>query len=531
MRRFWVLIGAGALVAAGCSGRSGPAPEATTTTAATPPTTAVAAPITPRGVVADSARFDTGSPTLTPVFVDPVNGDDSRDGATRERAMKTITAAWRSIPVEPLTTGYEIQLLPGDYTNAMPSVFDSRTGTRTAPIEITSSDNRDRATIGAFDATLLAFTYLVGVNVRASDTAVRCIKCDHFLVRDVTVDATQKGSPPIRGVFAASSTNIFVEDSDIAATFETGVSFDAVRTGHVITSRVHGAQGWCANFTGGTAAVNVEANEFSGCAEGGVTLGLESDLATMDAPYLGYQAYGLRVVNNVLNDVDGPAFSVAGAYGSLIAFNTAYRVGRRDHVAEAVIGRRGCLAPATDCEARRAAGGWGATGEALQIVPSLDVGIYNNVILNPDGYRSTTSQFLVEGCREVDSAATGVPSPTCADAGLRLAGNVVWNGAATWPLGAGDDGRGCAATNPTCNGPQLVRDNSINAVEPRLASPGNGDFRPAPHSPLLDYPAAPIPPFAWTLPFPALPRATPDVAVPLDRAGEARRSPVHPGAY
>lgn len=60
--------------------------------------------------------YDTGSPQVTEIFVDPKNGSDSRSGSTRSSALRTITEAWNRIPATTtLSTGYRINLLPGTY--------------------------------------------------------------------------------------------------------------------------------------------------------------------------------------------------------------------------------------------------------------------------------------------------------------------------------------------------------------------------------------------------------------------------------
>ena len=60
--------------------------------------------------------YDLGKPTLRDVWLDPINGKDSNSGASRDQALRTMTAAWNRIPEGTLTTtGYRILLIAGDY--------------------------------------------------------------------------------------------------------------------------------------------------------------------------------------------------------------------------------------------------------------------------------------------------------------------------------------------------------------------------------------------------------------------------------
>jgi hypothetical protein len=45
----------------------------------------------------------------------------------------------------------------------------------------------------------------------------------------------------------------------------------------------------------------------------------------MVPPWLQYEAYSVRVTNNVVSKTLGAALGVAGGYDVLIAYNTAYR--------------------------------------------------------------------------------------------------------------------------------------------------------------------------------------------------------------
>ena len=77
------------------------------------------------------------------LWVDPVHGDNSRDGATRSTALRTITAAWQRIPagVSLPSAGYRILLVAGDYTaDDYPIYWEDRHGTANYPIRIEAAD-------------------------------------------------------------------------------------------------------------------------------------------------------------------------------------------------------------------------------------------------------------------------------------------------------------------------------------------------------------------------------------------------------
>ena len=87
--------------------------------------------------------YDIGAPVLRDIWVDPVSGSDSNSGAARTQALRTLAAAWQSIPQgTTLTgTGYRIQLTAGTHARAnIPVYFESRYGTAQFPIIFNSVD-------------------------------------------------------------------------------------------------------------------------------------------------------------------------------------------------------------------------------------------------------------------------------------------------------------------------------------------------------------------------------------------------------
>ena len=68
----------------------------------------------PRLAPAGLPAYDLGDPTCIDLWVDPLAGDDARQGGTRSAALRTVTEAWRRIPVStPLATGVRVNLVAG----------------------------------------------------------------------------------------------------------------------------------------------------------------------------------------------------------------------------------------------------------------------------------------------------------------------------------------------------------------------------------------------------------------------------------
>lgn len=64
------------------------------------------------GVVQDAVEL--GTFTGTDIWIDPVDGDDARNGHDRASAMRTVNAAWERIPAgATLTSGFRLRLVAG----------------------------------------------------------------------------------------------------------------------------------------------------------------------------------------------------------------------------------------------------------------------------------------------------------------------------------------------------------------------------------------------------------------------------------
>jgi hypothetical protein len=249
-------------------------------------------------------------------------------------------------------------------------------------------------------------------------------------------------------------------------------------------------------------------------------------------PWLHYEAYDIKVVNNIIHDA-GSGLAVCGGYNILLAWNTCWRVGSSRDTVVVGLGGRGWIGgrpPVVDTYF--AAGGWcDPDGDGFNI-PNRHVRICNNVILNPDGYESRHAHFGISGPMAT-RAGSNIPSPARADDDLVISGNILWNGPAGKPLLDDVANMYHLAARPTIDPAVLTRNNAVNTIRPQLADPQGGNFTPAPGGNLYSYRSVPIPDFAWAdAPAPpAVPPGNPDNQVPFDRAGRPRtpRTPV--GAF
>lgn len=230
----------------------------------------------------------------------------------------------------------------------------------------------------------------------------------------------------------------------------------------------------------------------------------------MVEPWIQYEAYDIKFVNNLIHHTRGAGVGVQGGYNILIAYNTFYRVGENSHLLEIGFGSRSCDGQSggdgrENCDSFQEAGGWGnsvgADGTNYVRIPNKNVLIYNNVFFNPAGFQSQYQHFTIFGPYEGEyQADSNVPVPTLADDNLQIRGNLIWNGDPEMPLGVEpnpDSPAGCQKA--TCNADQLRAENAINTIEPQLADPENGDFRLVTPQEITTYS---IPDFLWEVPVP-----------------------------
>lgn len=459
--------------------------------------------------------------------------------------MLTLTAAWNRIPlgVELSDTGFHILLAPGTYPrSSLPHYMESRHGTYAHPIVIEAAAGPGSVTLNGdmniFDARYL---YLIGLQIipQPAGDALHCERCEHLLLREILLDG---GSERIaqETLKVNQSQHIFVEHSDISGAWDNAIDFVAVQYGHLIGNRVHNAGDWCHYLKGGSAYFRVEANEYFNCGVGGFTAGQGTGFQFMTSPWLHYEAYDIRFINNLVHDVEGAAIGVNGGFNILFAHNTFYRVGARSHIFEAVAGLRSCDGQSGEpdrvrCQEFLNAGGWGTTlvsdGTNDLHIPNRDVLVFNNIFYNPAPAQSQWQHFQIFGSMNFP-AGSNVPADERGDNGLVLRGNVIWNGGQNMPLGI-EEGNACPSNHPGCSADALQTHNWINQLEPQLANPTGGDYRPLNSGNLTSLTPAVIPDFTWQLPpvTPLVPVGQLENSLPRNRAGESRSQTNQIGAY
>ncbi len=188
----------------------------------------------------------------------------------------------------------------------------------------------------------------------------------------------------------------------------------------------------------------------------------------MTSPWLHYDTYDIKFVNNVLHDIPGVGMMAAGGYNTLFAYNTLYRVGISTDNGYSLInawqGDRNCTAtdelpdPVPQCEAYAATGGFGPVilTDSVTALPNRNVYFFNNLFYNPAATRTEYSHFSVRGpITPAPSGFLNIPDPSLADDDLSIRGNMIWNGPADLPLGIEEPDQGCQPANPACNATQL----------------------------------------------------------------------------
>lgn len=478
--------------------------------------------------------YDPGSFTVQDLWVNPTTGDDGRTGATRAEALRTVNAAWNRIPTDTaLTTGYRLRLCAGLYPrDALPNYWEKRRGTRAHPIILEGADARDSAIFaGDINAFQCDYLYLRNFTIITNPPGdvLHLEQCHGFWMTGMVMNGGGGAQEVIK---VNQSQGVYIERSDIFGAYENAIDFVAVQYAGIFGNRLHDAGDWVMYVKGGSAYIQVDSNEIYNGDTGGFTAGQGTGFEFMVAPWLHYEAYDVKFVNNVVHDCVGAGMGVNGGYNILLAYNTLYRVGSRSHAIEIVHGLRACDGDAARCAEYVGLGGWGSTSSHEEPIPAHSVYVYNNVLLNPTGFQSMWSHFAVAGPR-TPSGGTHIPPPSTVDGNLRIAGNIIWNGPADLALGVGDDGQGGQPDNPTCNATLVRAQNAINTLLPQLVSPATGDFRPAGGGNVATYAAVAIPAFTWddAPQPPAVPQGTLSNTVPTTRDGNARGNPGHPGAY
>jgi len=417
--------------------------------------------------------LDIGTPAVIDLWVDPDRGADTATGSARNQALRTVTEAWRRVPQgAPLSTGVRINLVAGTYPeSSVPSYWENRRGTVTAPVIVRAADGPGTARLPAINVFNCRRLYLEGLDVSAGGGDVAHFEaCRHVLLRDCTIrglGTIATYDVPQETLKANQCRFMYVERCDISGAWDNAVDFVAVQGGHVLASRIHRSGDWAMYVKGGSANILVAGNEFFDAGTGGFTAGQGTGFEFMAAPWLTYEASGITFRNNLVRDVEGAGFGVNGGSDIVISKNVVYRAGTRSHVIEVAFGSRTCDGDVAACRTRLAQGGWGTdVVGADEPIPNRNVSIVDNVVFNPAGVASRWQQFTVPPPR-TPSPGSNIPTPARADDGLVVARNVIWNGPSDHPLGLEQEELAAA----------ILAGNAINSLEPALVDPARGDYR------------------------------------------------------
>jgi hypothetical protein len=321
---------------------------------------------------------------------------------------------------------------------------------------------------------------------------------DHITVRGCTLNGKASGERLPQETLKANQVRFLdVEECDISGAFWYSLDYVAVQDGNITGSKIHDAGEFCMVIKGGSSRIRVERNQIYDGDVGAISAGSGTGFNWMVSPYLHYEIYDSKFVNNIIQRTGTVGVSINGGYNILIAYNTLYKTGLQNDLLEVMLGSRSCDGDAATCERNRQAGGWGTTGEG-QYISSAHIYVFNNIFDNPSGFQTRWSQFAVQG-PVTPPTGSNVPSPSSADRDIRIIGNLIWNGppvSLKLPL-YGEDG-GCLETNPTCSRTVVSASNRINTIEPQFVNPAAGNFKPRAAGSIYRVVSTPIPAFPGT---------------------------------
>lgn len=346
------------------------------------------------------------------LYVDPKKGSDRKKG-TKKAPMKSLDAAWHAA-----SDGTTIRIKAGK-VKVGATYYESKKNMTIAGAGMTKTTIPPLNIFGVKDFTL------TGTSV-AGD--VHCEACDGFTLRKVRV----LGRGQVQeGVKVNQSRRVSITGSDISGATDNAIDFVAVQHATIAGNDIHHADDWCAYAKGGSAYIRVHSNRIHDCGTGGFVAGQGTGLQFMQAPWVTYEAYDVRVWNNLITNTQGAGLGANGAYGALFARNTLIGVGSRSHALEAVFGLRSCDGQPGDggrerCASLIGAGAWGTTrvddGTNAVRIPNRHVWFIDNVIVKAHGAETLSTADPFDGPPQDGSA---VPRPALADDDLRLIGNVV----------------------------------------------------------------------------------------------------------
>jgi hypothetical protein len=478
----------------------------------------------------DPQYYNIGSPVLNNIWVDPVNGNDTNSGSTRSLALKTISAAWNHLPGITTSTGYKIELVAGNYTyrdqetnNIVGLYLDEKHGSYNYPIIIESVDGPLKAVIlSSFDFRDVAYVYLIGLDFQVDASSdgggntVHFASADHILLRRCKISGfdgvTRKAQETLK---VNQTSHIFVEDCEIFGAFWFALDYVGVQYGHIQNCKIHDASEDCLLLKGGSSQIRIEGCTIYNADRFGISAGQGAGFDFLVNPWLHYEAYDLKFINNIIHNTQYAGAAVLGGYNVLVAYNTFYRVGIDKEGDRTLmtfnLGQRGCdgAEPET-CSVHHNAGGWSPglwssppipNGTEIDCIPNRNVYVYNNVFYNPLNDSTIGNHIEVRAPYDASDLSSiflqtcNLPDPVLSDDNLRIRGNLIWNGSAAKEIGINEE-TGCQDMNQNCNKTQLQKDNIINSFEPALIQPDGGNFHPVKNGNLFNAKTFSIPDFS-----------------------------------
>lgn len=515
----------------------------------------------------DPKYYNIGTPVLTKIWVDPVNGNDANNGLERTSALLTLSAAWAMLPATTTTTGYKINLVAGNYayrdagTNNIVGLYlDERHGSFNYPIIIESVDGALSAHLySSLDFRDVAYVYLIGLDFRTDQSSegggntIHFADANYIYIKNCKIDGSDGTTRKSQETLKVNQVKyIYVEDCDISGAFWFSLDYVGVQYGHIQGCRIHDASVDCLLLKGGTAQIRVEDNIIYNAERFGFSAGQGAGFDFMVVPWIHYEAYDLKFFNNIIYNTYYAGIAVLGAYNINISYNTLYKVGV-DQTGDRTLmtfnlGQRGCDGAENDtCNTHHTLGGWSpgpwnnpptGYGTELDCIPNKNVYVYNNIFYNP-GTDSTVGPHIeirapYDGS---DQSATflqtsNIPSPALSDDNVQIKGNIIWNGSANKWLGI-DENTGGQDSNPTCNRAQLLSDNVINTIEPQFVNAASYNFHPATGSNIFTTSTFNLPAFTGTdrPAAPIIPLGNLSNSILRDYDGNTRTVSGPPGAF
>ncbi|MDO9357005.1 MAG: right-handed parallel beta-helix repeat-containing protein [Solirubrobacteraceae bacterium] len=362
--------------------------------------------------IAGLVTVQTAAAAGATLYVDPKKGKDTRKG-TKSGPFRSLDAAWRAA-----RNGTTIKLAAGRI-KVGPTYWEDKQGVTVVGAGMLKTSIPSANIFGIKDLTLRGVT--VGGDVH-------CEQCDGFTLDKVRV----LGRGLVQeGVKVNQSRRVTITGSDISGATDNAIDLVAVQHANVSGNQIHHAEDWCMYAKGGSAYVRVWDNDIHDCGTGGFTAGQGTGLQFMQAPWIQYEAYDVRVWNNRISDTAGAGLGANGAYDALFAHNTLLRVGSRSHALEVVFGLRSCDGQPGDegrerCGQLIGQGAWGTTrvddGDNAVRIPNKHVWFYDNIVVKAAGADTFSVADPFDGPSQDGS---GVPRPALAFDDLQDVGTIV----------------------------------------------------------------------------------------------------------